>query len=293
MENTSHAPVKAFIWAAAGAIFMVLADFIIQRIAATGTSMTTLFFFAWPSGAIVLFFLSKKMGGVRHHLYPKYPKVLFIRGLFLVMAGYFLFNSLLYNPFSQHVMIAQLAPIFTLIFSVIFFKENLSKQVFVVIALCILGLWLIIDPRFDSASPFLFLALIVAIIQGGSHTFVAGNSKRVTPLGFTFWGTGLLAFVGGILWFVFEREVPDLKTLFWIQLTSLMACVGLSMLAYALQQARPNVGQVGTMLYVQTPAAILIGWLLLDEKPSFSALIGATLIVGSGTLLALRKKSSA
>jgi drug/metabolite transporter (DMT)-like permease len=102
-----------------------------------------------------------------------------------------------------------------------------------------------------------------------------------------------LAFVGGILWFVFEREVPDLKTLFWIQLTSLMACVGLSMLAYALQQARPNVGQVGTMLYVQTPAAILLGWLLLGEKPSFSALIGATLIVGSGTLLALRKKSSA
>ncbi len=291
MIHTSKTPVKAFIWATAGAIFLVLADFIIKNITATGTSMATLFFFAWPSGAIFLLILSRNVGGVRHHLYPKYPKTLFIRGLFLVMAGYFLFNSLLHNPFSQHIMITQLAPVFTLIFSVIFFKEALNKQIYIVILLCVLGLWLIIDPRFDSASSFLFLALITAIIQGGSHTFVAGNAHRVTPLGFTFWGTGLLAFVGGILWLLFERDVPDLKTLFWIQLTSLSACVGLAMLAYALQQARPNVGQVSVMLYIQTPAAIFLGWFFFNEKLAMNSIIGACLIIGAGAYLATNNSS--
>jgi len=293
MMNKFKVPVKIFMWAAVGAIFMILADFIIKNIATNGTSMTTLFFFAWPSGAIVLFVLSKNMGGVRYHLYPKYPKVLLVRGLFLVMAAYFLFNSLLHNPFSQHIMITQLAPIFTLIFSVVFFKETLNKKICVVILLCVLGLWLIIDPRFDSASSFLFLALITAIIQGGSHTFVAGNAHRVTPLGFTFWGTGLLAFVGGILWFLFERNMPDLKTIFWIQLTSLSACVGLSMLAYALQQARPNVGQVSVMLYIQTPAAIFLGWFFFSEQLAINSIIGACLIVVSGAYLAINNSSKA
>jgi len=291
MTSTSHAPVQAFIWAAAGAFLMVLADFFVKKLAVSGVGMGALFFFAFPSGAFVLVVLSKFRGGIRHHLFPKHPKLLLTRGLFLVMAGYLLFNSLLNNPFSQHIMITQLAPIFTLIFSVAFLKEVLIKQLYTIIILCIFGLWLIVDPSFSTVSPFLLLALGTAIVQGASHTFVAGNSHRITPIGFTFWGTGLLALVGGILWFLFDRKVPDFETLAWIQLTSLLACVGLAMIAHGLQQARPNVGQVGVMLYIQTPAAIILGWVFFSEVPSLASLAGGSLIVGSGVYLALLKSN--
>ena len=266
---------------------MVLADFCIKKLAVSGVGMTAVFFFAFPSGALVLIVLSRFSGGIRYHLYPKYPIVLFVRGFFLVIAGYLLFNSLLHNPFSQHIMITQLTPIFTLIFSVVFLREVLRRQLYFVIALCVIGLWLIVDPTFDSISPFLFLALATAVTQGGSHTFIAGNSRRVTPIGFTFWGTGLLALVNGTLWLLFDRSVPNIAALGWIQLTSLFACIGLAMIAFGLQQARPNVGQVGVMLYIQTPAAIALGWVFFGEEPTFASIVGGMLIVGSGVYLAL------
>lgn len=266
---------------------MVLADFCIKKLAVSGVGMTAVFFFAFPSGALVLIVLSRFSGGIRHHLYPKHPIVLFVRGLFLVIAGYLLFNSLLHNPFSQHIMITQLTPIFTLIFSVVFLREVLRRQLYFVISLCVIGLWLIVDPALDSISPFLFLALATAVTQGGSHTFIAGNSRRVTPIGFTFWGTGLLALVNGTLWLLFDRSVPNIAALGWIQLTSLFACIGLAMIAFGLQQARPNVGQVGVMLYIQTPAAIALGWVFFGEEPTFASIVGGMLIVGSGVYLAL------
>jgi drug/metabolite transporter (DMT)-like permease len=64
------------------------------------------------------------------------------------------------------------------------------------------------------------------------------------------------------------------------------------MVGHGLQSARPHVAQVGVMLYIQTPAAILLGWIAFGEQPILNSIIGACLIVGSGVLFALRGKSS-
>jgi drug/metabolite transporter (DMT)-like permease len=63
------------------------------------------------------------------------------------------------------------------------------------------------------------------------------------------------------------------------------------MLAYALQQARPNVGQVSVMLYIQTPAAIFLGWFFFNEKLAMNSIIGACLIIGAGAYLATNNSS--
>jgi drug/metabolite transporter (DMT)-like permease len=45
------------------------------------------------------------------------------------------------------------------------------------------------------------------------------------------------------------------------------------------------------MLYIQTPAAIFLGWFFFNEKLAMNSIIGACLIIGSGAYLATNNSS--
>ncbi|MGE4570389.1 MAG: DMT family transporter [Gammaproteobacteria bacterium] len=291
MTSATHAPIKSFIYVAIGAFLMALADFFIKKVAVSGVSMATLFFFGVPSGMAILLILAKVNGGIKHHLEPKHPKTLLIRSLLLASMAVVAFKGFQHNPYSQQVMLQQLAPILTIIFSVVFLKENMSRALYFVVASCVLGAWLIINPSFNSGSIFLLLALAAAVLQASAHTYVAAHRYHATALGFTFYAMTFLALIGGVFWLAIDRNVPNLEELLWIQLTTLFACIGIAMVGHGLQSARPHVAQVGVMLYIQTPAAILLGWVAFGEQPVLNSIIGACLIIGSGILFALRGKS--
>jgi S-adenosylmethionine uptake transporter len=292
MTNLSHASIKSFTYVAVGAFLMALADLFIKKVAVSGVSMATLFFFGVPSGMAVLLFLARVNGGIKHHLEPKYPKTLLIRSLLLASMAVVAFKGFQHNPYSQQIMLQQLAPIITIIFSVVFLKESMSRALYFVVVACFLGSWLIIDPSFSSGSMYLLLGLASAVFQASAHTYVAAHRHHATALGFTFYAMTFIAVIGGVFWLAIDRGVPNLEELLWIQLTTLFACIGIAMVGHGLQSARPHVAQVGVMLYIQTPAAIFLGWIVFGEQPVFNSIIGACLIVGSGVLFALRAKSS-
>jgi len=280
----------AFAWMAFGAICLTLADFAMKQVAIMGVHPATGFTMATPVSVVLLVWLAKANGGIVKHLLPKHPRVLVIRGMFMMAMSYLNFVGLSYNPYSQQVMILQLGPILAALLAVLWLKEALSKHQLLVALLCVLGVWFIIDPRFGSGSVYLLLALAAAFFNALANIFVARHRDKATPIGFTFYGMVITVTLSASIHLAQGFPIPNTQALIWLQLMGGLAVLGLASVSRALQLAAANgkAGIVGLMFYVQMPVALVIGYWVYAEQPSVMALFGAGLIIAAGMTLPLR-----
>ena len=68
--------------------------------------------------------------------------------------------------------------------------------------------------------------------------------------------------------------------------------MALGFLTWGYALTRTTAGQLGATMYLVTPTAVLLGWLLLDEVPPGLALVGGLLSL-AGVYVARRAGSSA
>jgi len=280
----------AFAWMACGAIFLTLADFAMKQVAVTGVHPATGFAMATPVSVLLLVFLAKANGGVVKHLALKHPKIILMRGVFMIGMSYLNFIGLSYNPYSQQVMILQLGPILAALLAVVWLKESFNKHQLMVAAICLLGVWFIIDPRFGSGTVYLFIALGAALFNALANIFIARHRDKATPIGFTFYGMVITVLVSWVIHFAQSMPIPAITEIIWLQVMGALAVLGLASVSKALQLAADCglAGKVGLMFYVQMPVALVIGYLVYAEQPSVMGLVGAGLIVAAGISLPLR-----
>lgn len=259
-----------------------------KHVAVSGTSIAAFFLFAFPLNAVALLVLAHFSGGIHHHLWPRQPIPLLVRGVLMIIMVCFNFIGYQHNAYSQQVMLLQLGPIFAVILSVIWLQERPSKQLYWVISACIMGTWFIIDPRFNQGSIFLLFALGSALVNAVANIYIAANRSAATPIGFTFYAGTLLVLVGGFYWLWFDRSVPPWPEMVWLQASAMSATIGLACVAFGMQSAQGDVGRVSVMMYTQMPIAIVLGLVFFDELASPYALLGACIIVVAGASLPLR-----
>jgi drug/metabolite transporter (DMT)-like permease len=90
-----------------------------------------------------------------------------------------------------------------------------------------------------------------------------------------------------------EHDLPETSAsaIGWmVYLAVVPMAIGFLTWGYAL--ARTTAGQMGAMMYLVTPLAVLLGWLLLDEVPPALALVGGAICL-AGVYVARRAGSSA
>lgn len=281
---------QAFLWMACGTCILTLADFSIKLLALRGVNPATGFLFATPLALLIIALLAKRNGGMSQHLGQFAPKAVLIRGVLLLLMSYLNFTGLLFNPYSQQVMLLQLSPILAGLLAIVLLKEGLGKHQFVVMLLCLVGAWLVIDPRFGSGSWYLLLPVAAAVCNALVNVYVAANRDKATALGYTFYGMLLVAIVSGLIHFIWQLPSPDLVAFFYCQMVGGFGVIGLATVTHAMQLAgaQGQAGKVALMYYVQMPVALLLGYLVLSEVSNNIALLGACLILLAGLSLPLR-----
>lgn len=287
MSTSQTAPVAAFAAMALGATFLTVGDLFIKRAAMDGVTIAALLLFAWPVTVTGLTVLAYFSGGIRHHLFPRNPAKLAIRALLLLIMTWLTITSLSLNPYSQHAMLFQLSPVFTIVLGVLFLGERMTLHVGLVLTACLFGAWLIINPGLAGLSTVLLFAILAALANAMTNTFIAAHRHAATPLGYTFYAVNGVAFVVAIYWLLFERQVPDLRAQVWIQGSALFSVTGIVFAGLAMLLAHGNVGRVSIMLYVQMPVALVLGWLVLGENPTARSLIGGAIIVAFSSSIPL------
>lgn len=292
MSNSQTAPVAAFAAMALGATFLTVGDLFIKRAAMDGVSIAALLLFAWPITVAGLTAMAYFTGGFRHHLFPQKPGKLAIRALLLLTMTWLTITSLSLNPYSQHAMLFQMSPVFTIVLGVLFLSEKMTLHVGIVLAACLVGAWLIINPGMAGLSSTLLFAVMAALANALTNTFIAANRNAATPLGYTFYAVNGVAIVVGVYWLLLERQVPAFTAQVWIQGSALFSVTGIVFAGLAMLLARGNVGRVSIMLYVQMPVALFLGWLVLGENPTSHSLIGGVIIVVFGASIPLSRNRS-
>ena len=281
---------QVFLWMAVGTCILTLADFSMKLLALRGVHPATGFLFATPLALLVVALLAMRTGGIHQHLGKAAPKAVLIRGVLLLLMSYLNFTGMMFNPYSQQVMLLQLSPILAGLLAIVLLKEGLGKHQFVVMLLCLVGAWLVIDPRFGSGSWYLLLPVAAAACNGLVHVFVAANRDQATALGYTFYGMLLVAIVSGLIHFAWQLPTPDLLAFVYCQMVGGFGVIGLATVTHAMQLAgaQGQAGKVALMYYVQMPVALLLGYLVLSEVSNNIALLGACLILLAGLSLPLR-----
>ena len=83
-----------------------------------------------------------------------------------------------------------------------------------------------------------------------------------------------------------DLTLPDLNQLQFIPLFVVVDLIAMSMNYHAFRKVRA--AKLSPWFYVQIPAATLFGFLLFEETPQWTVVIGGMLIISGGLLNSLR-----
>lgn len=192
-------------------------------------------------------------------------------------------------------MLVNIGPILIALLAGVFLREGFPRRLFVGLAIAFGGTLVIGSATSeDGIAPSWGAVLCVAAAVFYAVGAVAQKPllARVSPLKVTWLacvaGTVVcLPFAGTLAHDLTETSASAIGWMVYLAVVPM--AIGFLTWGYAL--ARTTAGQMGSMMFLVTPIAVLLGWLLLDEVPPGLALVGGAVCL-AGVYVARRGNSA-
>ena len=200
--------------------------------------------------------------------------------------------SLEYTSVASSVILVTTSPLIVAFLSKLFFQENLHKNVYVGIALGLIGAVVLTggDSRLEGRELW---GDLLAFIGALSFAFYLILGKRVRTrlnnldyTSFVFLSASVMLFVISVLANQPLWNFDSKSIIFIVTLAIIPQLIGHSSITWALGSVRATLVSVAIM--AEPVGAILLAWLILNEHPSLANLIGG-LIILSGIFIAYKK----
>lgn len=238
-------------------------------------------------------------------LRAKRPFWVLLRNLFNATALMIYFGSLALLPIGVVVAGLFTAPIFVLVFSVLFRGQKVGLWRWAAVGIGFTGALLVVWPEDGGITWLTLLPLLAGVFYAinaiGTRSWCEGESTLVMTL-FYFAIIGLYGLVGVLVltygpfdapagadgWLLRGYVTPDV-TMVWVtgvQIVGSIAGVALITKGYQLGEA----SYVAIVEYSLIVFASLFAWLLWGQLLGTTALFGIALIILSGSIIALRSK---
>ena len=218
------------------------------------------------------------------------------RGVLLAIATVCFFAALQHLPMAEAIAIYFAQPIILTILSAMFLGETIRARRIIAIILGMVGTVIILQPSvmiFGAAAAFplgssIAMALYMVLtrkIAGSVHPyqmqFIVGIAA-VTVL-------GLALIIGGAAGLPGTSFlVPSKQELIWIFGMGLAATIGHAFIVWAMGNAPANV--LAPFQYVEIVGAATLGYLVFNDVPADSTMLGVAIIVLSGVYLFHRER---
>lgn len=255
--------------------------------------------------AVVLTLLVVQLSGGLSLLRSKRPGLHLLRGLLLVVANVAYFVALAAMPLAEAIAIFFVAPLFITALSVPFLGEKVGARRWLAVAAGLCGVVIMLRPGQGIFDPVALLPVLAAFCYAVMQILTRrlGVTDRASPMVFyvqlTFVvASGAAGLVMGDGRFAGSTH-PSLDFLLraWTwpapgDALLILACgVLITIAAYLLSQAYriAEATSIAPFEYVALPLSAVWGVLLWDDWPDLTALLGITLIVGSGLMVFYRE----
>ena len=244
-------------------------------------------FFRALFGLIPIFFLIPK-NRLKDFYKTQHISLHFYRSFFGAIAMAAIFVGLRNLQLAEVTSLAFSAPIWVVVFSIIFLSEKIRTKRWVAVGLGFIGVIIISKPGFDNLNYYYIFPIIFCIGFAGVSIII----RKLTLVGESIW---LIAFyfsivsgIGGLLTFPFGGwVVPNKFDLFCLILVGLFGGVANLMLTQSYKLA--EVTLTTPLKYLSLIFAIIFGFYFFNEVPSINTLLGAGLIVISSGIIFFRE----
>ena len=244
-------------------------------------------FFRALFGLIPIFFLIPK-NRLKDFYKTQHISLHFYRSFFGAIAMAAIFVGLRNLQLAEVTSLAFSAPIWVVVFSIIFLSEKIRTKRWVAVGLGFIGVIIISKPGFDNLNYYYIFPIIFCIGFAGVSIII----RKLTLVGESIW---LIAFyfsivsgIGGLLTFPFSSwVVPDKYDLFFLILVGFFGGVANLMLTQSYKLA--EVTLTTPLKYLSLIFAIIFGFYFFNEVPSINTLLGAGLIVISSGIIFFRE----
>ena len=259
--------------------FLGALDGIIVRILSSDIHPFLIVFYRSIFGLIIIIpiFLKERdvfISSYRYlHLFRAFLKILALTSFFLA------FKSV---ALSDVVSISFITPLLIILGSIMFLKETPTKKHIIFSFIGFIGILIILKPGFSSIPDALYWALIGAILSACIQLILKKMSNKDKPNTLTVWNllcTVPRAFIPALFfWTTLSFEMFILLTI--------QGLIGvLNMIFMTKAMSMVDISYLAPYDFLRLPIISIIAFMLFDEIPSASTLLGALIIFLSGYLI--------
>ena len=235
---------------------------------------------------ITLLIFLKLTGGIKKHILLEKKQYYFLpllRGLQFIIITLIIFYSLKYIPLNIFTTLLMTTPFFLLIFARLILNENLNFISWISIMIGFLGVIIVLKPNNANINIYIFLVLLVAILNALNFTVVSKYSFIATSYGFTFYGL-LPATLFSYLFFFIDPMFPSTKEFLLFGSSGILVMISAWAFTAAYHIAGKYSSIISPFIFFQILWGTLYGLIFFSEKISILSIIGIFVIIASGSI---------
>ena len=218
--------------------------------------------------------------------YTKRAGLHFLRCIFGLIALLAIFIALRNLPLATVVSISFAAPIFTTIFSIFFLSEKVGLFRWLAVLVGFIGIIIITEPGFSSLNIYYVYPIIFCL--GLSYVAIAIRQLSTTePVWLISFYFSLAITLLSFLTIPQGWVMPDLKDFLTLSMVGIFGGVANLWLSQSYKYS--EVSLVTPLKYLALVFAILFGYFIWNEIPTFKTLFGAALVIIS-TMIIFRRE---
>jgi drug/metabolite transporter (DMT)-like permease len=259
--------------------FLGALDGIIVRILSSDIHPFLIVFYRSIFGLIIIIpiFLKERdvfISSYRYlHLFRAFLKILALTSFFLA------FKSV---SLSDVVSISFITPLLIILGSIMFLKETPTKKHIIFSFIGFIGILIILKPGFSSIPDALYWALIGAILSACIQLILKKMSNKDKPNTLTVWNllcTVPLAFIPAL----FFWATPSFEMFILLTIQGLIGVLNMLFITKAMSMV--DISYLAPYDFLRLPIISILAFMMFDEIPSASTLLGALIIFLSGFLI--------
>jgi len=215
-----------------------------------------------------------------------------LRAILALLAMITNFWALPRMPLANNTLLNQTAPLFAVLWGILFFGERPSRSAMACTALAFVGVYVTLRPSFAGALLPALMALCAGLTASLAFATLRSIAQDEPHLRILAYFTGL----GGaamLPWVLSSGWLPDARQLLMLAATAACATIGQFFLTAGLRDAPVSLGSVGTLFSLVV--GVGGGWAFWGEVPDPWTWTGCLLIGGgiAGVMLDSRRARTA
>ncbi len=235
---------------------------------------------------ITLLIFLNFQGGIKTHILLEKKQYYFLpllRGLQFTIITLIIFYSLKYIPLNIFTTLLMTTPFFLIIFAKFILNEKINFICWISIIIGFIGVLVVLKPINANINIYIFLILLVAILNALNFTVVSKYSYMATTYGFTFYGL-LPATFFSYLFFFTDPMIPTIKEFFLFSSSGVIVMISAWAFTAAYHIAGKHSSIISPFIFFQIIWGTLFGIIFFSEKISILSTIGIFIIILSGSI---------